>query len=178
MYHPFCEIIFTGKKLLSFKDVKNFLYLKWNCVKWRDGSHEIDYGKEIEAIELNVITANQNKISTFIWSLFNSDEPTQCPNEDFSPNLNQTENPIEPNETVAQPKNDEVDDGVNLDDESKTKLQEIYVLILTTMTVILFGIIFGMFISSLGFNSQIGNDIKSISFQNNAKPFQNNILTC
>ena len=41
--------------------------------------------------------------------------------------------------------------------ESEIKLQEIYILTLTVIGVIFFGAVFGVLLTSLGFNTQIGN---------------------
>ena len=69
-------------------------------------------------------------------------ETIKCSNEASSPNF-----PI-----------DDYEDGVDSDnDESEIKLQEIYVLSLAVIGVILFGAVFGMLLTSLGFNTQIGN---------------------
>ena len=48
-------------------------------------------------------------------------------------------------------------------DESEIKLQEIYVLSLAVIGVILFGAVFGMLLTSLGFNTQIGNVLKILN---------------
>ena len=110
-------------------------------------------------------------ISTLIWSLINSDETTKCSSEDSSPNLDQTEDTIEPNEekpfsneNKVQIPNYDYKDNVDGDnDESEIKLQEIYVLTLTVIGVILFGAVFGMLLTSLGFNTQIGNVLKILN---------------
>ena len=110
-------------------------------------------------------------ISTLIWSLINSDETTKCSSEESSPNLDQTEDTIEPNEekpfsneNKVQIPNYDYKDNVDGDnDESEIKLQEIYVLTLTVIGVILFGAVFGMLLTSLGFNTQIGNVLKILN---------------
>ena len=94
-------------------------------------------------------------ISTLIWSLFNSDETIKCSNEESSPNFDLTE---ATKENKLQIPNYDYEDGDN--DESEIKLQEIYVLTLTVIGVILFGVVFGMLLMSLGFNTQIGNMLK------------------
>ena len=95
-------------------------------------------------------------ISTLIWSLFNSDETIKFSNEESSPNFDQTKTT---KENKLQISNDDYEDGAN--DESEIKLQEMYVLTLTVIGVILFGVVFGMLLKSLDFNTQIGF-IKSI----------------
>ena len=47
-------------------------------------------------------------------------------------------------------------------DELRVKLQEIYVLSSTIVAVILFGVIFGILLTSLGLNTQIGNALKHL----------------
>ena len=79
-------------------------------------------------------------------------ETIKCSNEASSSNFDQTKATIENKIQIA---NDDYEDGDN--DESEIKLQEIYILTLTVIGVILFGVVFGMILTSLGFNTQIGN---------------------
>ena len=106
-------------------------------------------------------------ISTQIGSLVNETE--KCSKEELSHSLDQTEHTIEPKkplifENKVQIPNDDYEDGVDSDnDESEIKLQEIYVLSLVVIGVILFGVVFGMLLTSLGFNTQIGNVLKILN---------------
>ena len=105
---------------------------------------------------------DRDVISTQIGSLVN--ETVKCSKEEMSHSLDQTEDTIEPNEekpfsneNKVQIPNDDYEDDVDGDnDESEIKLQEIYVLSLAVIGVILFGAVFGMLLTSLGFYTQIG----------------------
>ena len=93
-------------------------------------------------------------------------ETIKCSNEASSPNFDQTEATKEPliYENKVQIPNDDYEDGIDSDnDESEIKLQEIYVLSLVVIGVILFGAVFGMLLTSLGFNTQIGNVLKILN---------------
>ena len=112
-----------------------------------------------------------------------SDETTPFCSDVGSPILNQTEDDtieskeidqqtIEQDPTVSGNDDDGAVDGignVNVDgydddnyDELRVKLQEIYVLTSTIVAVILFGVIFGILLTSLGLNTQIGNALKHL----------------